>query len=246
MKMALKQRIITIVAFSSSVFFISYISNNLEFLGERSFFVRAILINIPIFSGLVSIYPLFPFFTRRPIRYCAVICLPAIIPAFLYYLLLFPARMVGGVEALQLDSAFFSEPSSNGIIEIGFQYPIYTPSISVKNGEPFTRKIDFFLRIINQQGEKSLFRAVRADIPGSNLSVESSARGLLSANSNYLLNPIALAPGKEAIGRPIFIISNLEGAAAFTEALNQDYQAHFELRDSESGELLLEFPVNRI
>jgi len=38
----------------------------------------------------------------------------------------------------------------------------------------------------------------------------------------------------------------LEDGTTFTEALGRAYQAQFELRDPESGALLLEFPLNRI
>jgi hypothetical protein len=44
----------------------------------------------------------------------------------------------------------------------------------------------------------------------------------------------------------VFIISNLEDGSTFMEALGRAYQAQFELRNPENGELIAEFPLTRI
>lgn len=246
MKISLQQVAASIFAVLILSIFLVYVLNNSELLGEKPLFVRALMINVVLIAALVAVYPFSPFFTGRPISYCALICLPAIVPAFLFYFFIFPVRMSGGFEASHVESTLISDRSSNGIIEVGFQYPIYTPKISITSQEMFTQKVNVFLRLIDNSGENFLFRAVRSEIPGENLSVESSVQGMLSENSDYLFNPIDLAPGKEIIGKTVFIVSNLEDGAAFTDALRQGYLVHFELRNPENGLLLLEFPLDRI
>ena len=134
-----------------------------------------------------------------------------------------------------------SDRSSNGIIEIGFQYPIFTPTISLVNRDAFTRDVNIFLRIIDSEQEASLFRAVRSRADDEKLSVESTIRGMLSHNSRYLFNPVRLAPGQAISGRPIFIITNLEDGASFTEALGSGHIGYLELRDPDEGNLLADF-----
>jgi hypothetical protein len=87
---------------------------------------------------------------------------------------------------------------------------------------------------------------VRAQVPGSSLSVEASVQGLLSRNEGYLLNPLNLPPGNEIQGRAVFIISNLRDGTSFIDALGYAYQAQFELRDPLDGSLVQVFPLNRI
>jgi hypothetical protein len=91
-----------------------------------------------------------------------------------------------------------------------------------------------------------LFRAVRQNVPENILSVESTVLGMLSENSNYVFNPLELPPGISVEGQAVFIISNLEDGATFTEALRTASQAQLELRDPSNGQLLLEFPLNQI
>ena len=61
------------------------------------------------------------------------------------------------------------------------------------------------------------------------LSVESTVLGMLSENSNYVFNPLELPPGISVEGQAVFIISNVEDGATFTDALRTASQAQLEL-----------------
>ena len=174
------------------------------------------------------------------------VCLPAMIPGFFYFLFFLPGQEGAGIAAEQLQSQLITDSSSNGIIEVGFRYPIYTPTISLRHQDIFTKQVNVFLRMTDANGETVLYRGVRSRIPGTGLSVETTVQGMLSENTGYLFNPIALPPHRETQGLVVFIISNLEEGTTFTEAVRRANQAQFELRDPENGQLLLEFPLNRI
>ncbi len=162
---------------------------------------------------------------------------------YYFYLAVIPLKAVDAIHLDQLDSSLLSDRSSNGIIEIGFQYPIFTPSISLVNRDAFTRDVNIFLRITDIDQEASLFRAVRSKSADEKLSVESTIRGMLSNNFRYLFNPVRLAPGQSITGRPVFIITNLEDGASFTEALNSGHIGYLELRDPDEGHLLADFKL---
>ncbi|MEQ8955804.1 MAG: hypothetical protein RL120_16855, partial [Gammaproteobacteria bacterium] len=61
----------------------------------------------------------------------------------------------------------------------------------------------------------------------------------------FLFLPLELPPRRTVEGQVVFIISTLDDGTSFTEALGRVFQAQFELRDPESGELLQTFPVDR-
>lgn len=214
--------------------------------GEYPLFVRACVLNLAIVACLSALYPFFSSLLRTKLKFLAFIILPSLIPAFIFYLLIVPSRAVDELYLSQKDSSLLSDRSSNGIIEIGFQYPIFTPSISLINRDAFTREVNVFLRMIDKNQESALFRAVRSRVDSENLSVESTIRGMLSTNVRYLFNPIKLPPGESISGRPIFIITNLEDGASFTEALGNGYTGYFELRDVDEGNLLAHFPLTPI
>jgi hypothetical protein len=172
--------------------------------------------------------------------------LPALIPGAIYYMVILPGNADEGFTGQQLESNLITDSSSNGIIEIGFSYPIFTPTISVGNKELFSKEVNIFLRVIDGDSTSTLFRGVRDEIPGSGLSVEASVQGLLSENNGYLFNPIRISPMGTTEGRVVFVISNLEDGTSFTEAMGRANQATFELREPETGVLLFEFPLTRI
>lgn len=246
MKVSLRQLILSIVALSFSAACVFYISQNAVQLGNQPLPVRAMLLSLAILAALIAMFPFNPIFSGRPGAYGLVVCLPALIPGIAYYLFILPSQAGEGFSALQLESQLITDSSSNGIIEIGFSNPIYTPTISVSNNELFSKEVNVFLRVIDGDSESSLFRGVRSNIPGSALSVEASVQGLLSENDLYLFNPIQIPPMGTTEGRVVFVISNLEDGTSFTEALGRAYQATFELRDPETGTLLMEFPLTRI
>ena len=87
---------------------------------------------------------------------------------------------------------------------------------------------------------------MRSAITGASLSVESSVQRMLSENSDYLFNPLRLAPGQEISGRVVFIISNQQEGVTFEEILNGVNNPVLEIRDSENGLLLLESALANI
>ncbi len=246
MKISLRQLVFSIAALSLSVVSVYYISQNAVELGNQPLLVRASLLSLAVLSALLAVYPFNPLFSDRPGAYGLSVCVPALLPAIAYYLFILPGQAGEGFTAQQLGSQLITDSSSNGIIEVGYSYPIYTPTISVSNNELFSKEVNIFLRIIDGDSQSSLFRGVRSNIPGSSLSVEASVQGLLSENDLYLFNPLQIPPMGTAEGRVVFVISNLEDGTSFTEALGRAYQATFELRDPATGTLLMEFPLTGI
>ena len=214
--------------------------------GEYSLFARACFVNLVIVACLIALLPFWSPLLRMKRQLMVLMILTSWIPAFIFYLLILPSRAVNELDLDQQDSSLLSDRSSNGIIEIGFQYPIFTPTISLVNRDAFTRDVTIFLRLIDRNKESALFRAVRLRSDSENLSVESTIRGMLSTNLRYLFNPIKLPPGESISGRPVFIITNLEDGASFTEALGNGYTGSFELRDADEGNLLADFPLEPI
>ena len=165
---------------------------------------------------------------------------------FAYYLVYLPARAGEGVAGRQLASALITEGTSNGIIEVGFAYPIFTPTVELTNQGLFTARYELFLRMTDANGEVSLFRAVRAEMPDQRLTVEASVSGLLSEAPGYLFNPVEVPPHTSISGRIVFIISNLRDGTTFNDALGSAFPGQFEVRAPDSGELLASFPLNRL
>ena len=245
MKVSLRQVVGSILALFVAVVVVVAISENPARFGSESLIVRSLILGIAIIAALVAVYPFNPLFKGRPGPYGAVVCLPAVVPVFIYYLFFLPSQAGEGLSAEQLQNQLITDSSSNGIIEVGFSYPIYTPTLSISNHELFTRQVNVFLRMVDASDETSLYRAVRSHIPGASLSVEATVRGMLSRNAEYEFNPIDLPPGRSVVGKVVFVISNLEDGASFTEALSRAKQVQIELREPETGGLLLMFPVER-
>ena len=209
--------------------------------GEYSLLIRACLLNLGIFACFSALFPFFSSYLTIDRKILALLILASFLPAFIFFLSVVPSKTIDEIYLDQLDSSLLSDRSSNGIIEIGFQYPIFTPTISLVNRDAFTREVNIYLRITDSDQEASLFRAVRSRADDEKLSVESTIRGMLSDNFRYLFNPVRLAPGQAISGRPIFIITNLEDGASFTEALDSGHTGYLELRDPDEGNLLADF-----
>jgi hypothetical protein len=246
MKLSLQQIAISLAALLIAIATVIWFSRNPMQLGSQPLVLRALALNVAVLAALIAVHPLNPLFKGRPGAYAAVVCVPALIPAFVYFLFILPGRAGAGFSAEQLQSSLITDSSSNGIIEVGFSYPIYTPTLAITNLELFSRKVNVFLRMTDGDGQQSLFRGVRAQVPGASLSVEATVLGMLSENGRYIFNPVALPPGRPISGQVVFIISNLEDGSTFTEALGRAYQGQFELRDPETGQLLFEFPMDRL
>lgn len=246
MKISLRQIAISLTGSIVSIVALVFILEDPARIGELPLLLRACVLSIVILAGLLAVYPFNPVFSRRPVSYIAAVCLPAVIPVFVYYLLILPSLAGEGFSAEQLSSRLITDSSSNGLVEVGFSYPIYTPAITVTNNGLFTEQVNVFLRMVDANGESALFRAVRDNVPGASLSVESSVRGLLSESSATLFLPLRVPPVGSVSGQLVFIISNLDDGSSFTDALASAYQAQFELRSPTTGALIYQFPLNRI
>ncbi|MBL4821780.1 MAG: hypothetical protein JKY98_12445 [Gammaproteobacteria bacterium] len=208
--------------------------------------MRTLVAALSLVLFLFGLFPFLPWFAGKKKIYLPFVCAPALVVCAWYFLGYLPSQAVGGMSARQLASALISERSSNGYVEIGFAYPIYTPTISITNNELYTTELDVYLRIVDGNSEAVLFRAVRAILPDARLTVEATVNGLLSENPEYLFIPIAIPPGDTVEGRLVFIISDLNDGSTFDEALSRRYPADFEIREPQSGELVISFPMTRI
>ncbi len=240
-----RQFLISLLALAIALIDVLFVISDSADFGTRPLLVRAILVDVAILASLITLYPLFRFLQMHLTGFVLAVCLPALLPAFLFYLLLLPRQAGEGIEFTQLQNSLISDSSSNGIVEIGFAYPIYTPTVQFQNRELFTRRVTIFLRMVDASGEEALFRGVRAIVPGSGLSVEATVQGMLARNDGYLFNPLTLPPRKALTGRVVFVISNAESGALFTEALRDAQSVQLELRDPQTGELFHELPLNR-
>lgn len=243
-KISHRQLFISLAACVVAIVTVVYFANNAVAVGFWALPVRGLLLSVAVVAAMIAVYPFNPLFAGKPAKYLLFVCLPAVMPGLVYYLFLLPRQAGEGFHAEQLRSELISDRSSNGFVEVGFSYPIFTPTITITNRELFTREVNVFLRIIDANNETNLFRAVRARVPGDSLSVESTVQGMLSENSGFLFLPVAIPPLRSVAGKVVFIISNLDDGSTFTEALGRAYQAVFELRDPDTGELLLEFPLS--
>ena len=214
--------------------------------GSLSLNSRLLLGEFTAFFTLVGIYPFIPWFSERVKFYLGIVCIPLLLVVAWYFYSYLPTQAIGGVSGRQLTSETISDSTSNGIIEIGFAYPIYTPAIQISNNELFTKELNIFLRILDGNNEPALFRAIRAILPDSRLSVEATVNGLLSENSDFLFIPIVVPPGVTVEGKVVFVISNLNDGSTFDEALGRSYPGQFEIREPESGDLLYSFPMTGI
>ena len=121
--------------------------------GEYPLVLRAILLNVMVLAILGALYPFFSINLRAVRKYQGYLFLLCCAPAFVFYLFVLPFRSLDMLSLEQQDSTLLSDRSSNGIIEIGFQYPIFTPAISIINRGAYSREVNIFLRIIDTNQE---------------------------------------------------------------------------------------------
>lgn len=245
MKYSLGQIITSLLALGVAMAVVILVAGNPADFGAMPLLLRALSVNFAILALLLALYPVYAIFQFRTSVFAWAICLPAMLPALIYFLVLLPRQEGEGIEFSQLQNSLISDSSSNGIVEIGFAYPIFTPTVRLRNRELYTRQVSVFLRMINPEGQPALFRAVRDDIPEQGLSVEATVQGMLAENEDYLFNSLVLPPLREVSGKVVFIISNVDDGASFTEALRVASSVQLELRDPETGALLQEVPVLR-
>jgi hypothetical protein len=246
MSVSLRKLIVCLAALIVAVASVAFISQNPGRIGYEPLIIRAALLSLAIVSALVAAYPFNPLFAEKPGIYALAVCLPAVLPVLVYYFFLLPNQAGVGLSAEQVTSELIANDSGHGRLEVGGSNSIYIASIRVTNPELLTKQVNVFLRMVDANGELVWFRAVRKRIPGSSLGVEATVQRMFSESAGYEFNPIEIPPVRSITARLVFIVSNLKDGSTFTEALSTDYQAQFELRDPETGEQLLEFPLKRI
>ncbi|MEX2469107.1 MAG: hypothetical protein WD396_05060 [Pseudohongiellaceae bacterium] len=243
MDLSLRQVIASLPGVLVAVAVVIFFVDNPARIGSQPLWLRALILNVAIASALSAGYFLNPLVRGRPLAYVLTVCLPAMLPAFVYFQLLLPRQAGSGISAGDLELNLITDRSSNGIVEVGFSYPIFTPAIELTNEGLFTRQVMIFFRMTTAAGESQLFRAVRAEVPPSGLSVEATVRGMLAGNADYLFNPLALPPRRPVSGRVIFVISSLDDGRSFTEALGAAQAATLELREPQTGTLIRSIEV---
>ncbi len=162
---------------------------------------------------------------------------------FFIYFFLFSIRDDLGFSVEEISNQLITDSSSNGYVEVGFGYPIYTPRLRIKNDDLYTRNVEIFFRVVDQSGEVYLYRAVRENLPDSSLSVESAVRVMLSESLDFLFNPISIAPFNEIEGKVAFIISNADNGADVMQQFSESQSSVIEFRDEVSQELIQKLTV---
>ena len=218
--------------------------NNGLWFGQQILAVRAVLFLLPLLAGLSGAWTLARARSRKAARLLALFYIPLLLAGFGYFLLWLPRFADSVLSISMLEQRLMTDSSSNALIEIGFAYPIFTPTVVLRNGQLFSQEIDVYLRMVDAEGQSMLYRAVREEVPAGTLSVEATVRGMLSENERYLFLPLRLPPGASLTGRLVFIITALDESASFLDEMRRASLVQFELRDT-AGELLLELPVNQ-
>ncbi|MCY3564635.1 MAG: hypothetical protein OXH27_00475 [Gammaproteobacteria bacterium] len=220
------------------------LDNGLWF-GRQDLLIRAVLFLLPALAALTAAWIPLRAHAPRAARLLALFYIPVLFGGFGYFLFWMPRFAESVLSIDMVEQRLITDSSSNALVEIGFAFPIFTPTVELRNGELFSREVDIYLRMIDSDGRPMLYRAVREEVPPGTLSVEATVRGMLSANERYLFLPVRLAPGEEATGRLVFVITALDEGASFMGEMRRANLAQFELRDAIGGELLLEVPVER-
>ena len=69
---------------------------NPELVGSQALMIRAAILDSAILLFMIAVYPLAPMFVKRPETYGFAVCLPALLPAILYFVWLLPRQSPGG------------------------------------------------------------------------------------------------------------------------------------------------------
>lgn len=218
---------------------------NALWFGQQHLLVRAALFPLPLLSALAGIWIVLRARAPRRARLLALACIPVLLADFGYFLFWMPRFAESTLSIELIEQRLITDSSSNALVEIGFAFPIFTPTVELRNGELFSREVDVYLRMTGSDGQSMLYRAAREQVPPGTLSVEATVRGMLSANERYLFLPLRLAPGEAITGRLVFVITALDEGASFMGEMRRANLVQFELRDAAAGELLLEVPVAR-
>ena len=113
--LSVRQLIFSLLAMLTASGVLAVFLTNPEFIGSQALIIRAAILDFAILLVLTAIYPLAPAFVKRPGPYGFVVCLPALLPAILYFSWLLPQRSPGEIQGDQLNSALITDASSNGL-----------------------------------------------------------------------------------------------------------------------------------
>ena len=213
--------------------------------GRQELFVRAVLFLSPVLAALAAAWIPLRSYSPRSARLLSLFYIPVLLAGFGYFLFWMPRFAESVLSVEMMEQRLITDSSSNALVEIGFAFPIFTPTVELRNGELFSREVDVYLRMTDSDGQSMLYRAVREEVPAGTLSVEATVRGMLGANERYLFLPVRLVPGEELTGRLVFIVTALDEGASFMGEMRRANLVQFELRNAADGELLLEVPVER-
>lgn len=225
-----------------SAFTFGLIFFNQEGFGGLELELRATIVALSLFSLFLGLTKFA--YNKNNIRIIFFSFSSTLVTLFFIFFAFFSARDGRGLSAEEISNQLITDSSSNGYVEVGFGYPIYTLRLRIKNDDLFTRNIEIFFRILDQSGEEYLYRAVRDDIQNSSLSVESAVRGILSESPDFLFNPISISPFREIEGKVAFVISNVDNGADFMQQFSVSQSNVIELRDEVSQELIQKFTIN--
>jgi hypothetical protein len=247
MNLSLRKVIASIVALIVAITTVVYIAQNPSQLGNETLIVRAAVLALAIIAALIAVYPFNPFFATKPGAYAVAVCMPAILPVLIYYFLILPNQAGIGLVGEQLPSELLTDGSESGTVTAEPGEVVYTPTLRIGNHELYTRQVNVFLRVIDEGSNASgLFRAVRQRIPGSSAGVEATAQRTFAENNSYAFNPLQIPPVRSMTTKVVFVIDAFDDDETFSAALRRAHQVQFELRDPETGDLLLEFPLTGI
>ena len=122
-------RMLAVLSLVAAVALFYWLDANAVLVGTFAIPLRALL------SAAVGVFALFGVrqwlspFLRSPSVFAGFFVIPYLFFVGLYYFLLLPQREGEGVRGEQILSALITDASSNGIVEVGFSYPIYTPTV---------------------------------------------------------------------------------------------------------------------
>ena len=99
-----RQLSLSVFAITLATVILVFFTQNLVLLGNQSLLLRAVIVAAAILAALIAVYPFNPLFTNRLGVYALVVCLPATLPSFFYFLYMLPIQAGGGITAEQIQS----------------------------------------------------------------------------------------------------------------------------------------------
>ena len=94
----LRQLTFSLLAVLSALGVLAVFIGNPEFFGSQALIIRAAILDSVIMLVVIAVYPLAPVFVKRPETYGFAVCLPALLPAILYFVWLLPRQSSGQIQ----------------------------------------------------------------------------------------------------------------------------------------------------